>query len=98
MDPRGGITRDDHEAYRGAITLPQDAHLVRISGDSMIPIALDGQSVWVVNVLPHDGDLAVIEPRDGPLLFKRVYRRDHKWECVSANPSPESLSPAAELV
>jgi len=78
MDPRGGITRDDHEAYRGAITLPQDAHLVRISGDSMIPIALDGQSVWVVNVLPHDGDLAVIEPRDGPLLFKRVYRRDHQ--------------------
>lgn len=89
VDARGGIVRDDHGAYRQSIALPEGAHLVRVCGDSMVPIALDGQAVWVVDAKPGDGDLAVIEPRDGPMLFKRVYRRDHGWECVSANPAPE---------
>lgn len=89
IDGRGGIVREDHDAYRTSIKLPDGAHLVRIFGDSMVPVALDGQAVWVIEAKPVDGDLAVIEPREGPMLFKRVYRRDHGWECVSSNAAPE---------
>ncbi len=56
----------------GRLKLPSDAHLVRVTGDSMVPVVCHGQHVWVSNEPPRDGDLAVIEREDGEVLFKRV--------------------------
>lgn len=54
------------------LKLPSDAHLVRVTGDSMVPVVCHGQHVWASNEQPKDGDLAVIEREDGEVMFKRV--------------------------
>lgn len=75
----------DHGREERRMTLPSDAHLVQVAGDSMLPIAVSGQYVWVSNESPVNGDLALIELPDDEVLFRRVYYMDKAVQCVSIN-------------
>jgi len=70
------------------IILPKHIHAVRVHGDSMIPVALDGQYALVADAEAESGDLAVIECRDGRIMIKRVSITDHVVSAASLNPDP----------
>lgn len=78
----------DHGREERRMTLPSDAHLVQVTGDSMVPIAVSGQYVWVSNEAPASGDLALIELPDDEVLFKRVYYAGNAIQCISINQDP----------
>jgi SOS-response transcriptional repressor LexA len=74
----------------GREKLPGDLHLIRVEGDSMVPVALPGQYILCTKDDPASGDLAVIElAEDDELYFKRVYYRGNQVEMVSVNPDPK---------
>jgi len=81
----------------GREKLPGDLHLIRVEGDSMVPVALPGQYVLCTKDAPTSGDLAIVElAEDDELYFKRVYYRGNQIEMVSVNPDPKyppKLSP-----
>ena len=78
------------EHAAGREKLPGDLHLIRVEGDSMVPVALPGQYVLCTKDEPASGDLAVIElAEDEELYFKRVYYRGNQVEMVSVNPDPK---------
>jgi phage repressor protein C with HTH and peptisase S24 domain len=84
------IAYTDH-GDKGAEKLPDDLHLIRVIGDSMIPLALNGQYVLCTHEQPVNGGLAVVELEgDDELKFKRVYFRGRDLiELVSLfNPDP----------
>ena len=70
------------------LKLPSDAHLVRVTGDSMVPVVCHGQHVWASNEQPKDGDLAVIEREDGEVMFKRVTFVDGQVVATPVNQDP----------
>jgi len=70
------------------IRLPKGLHAVRVHGDSMIPVALDGQYALVAETAAESGDLAVIECKDGRIMMKRISITDHIVSCASLNPDP----------
>lgn len=73
------------ERYGESEEIPDDAHLVRVHGDSMSPLALDGQFVIVTEAEATSGDLAVIETKDGEIIFKRIQIEGEKIYCQSLN-------------
>jgi len=78
------------EHASGREKLPGDLHLIRVEGDSMVPVALPGQYVLCTKDEPASGDLAVIEvAEDDEIYFKRVYYRGNQVEMVSVNPDPK---------
>ena len=78
------------EHAAGREKLPGDLHLIRVEGDSMVPVALPGQYVLCTKDEPASGDLAVIEvAEDDEIYFKRVYYRGNQVEMVSVNPDPK---------
>ena len=78
------------EHATGREKLPGDLHLIRVEGDSMVPVALPGQYVLCTKDEPANGDLAVIEvAEDDEIYFKRVYYRGNQVEMVSVNPDPK---------
>jgi len=84
---------DGVERYDRLFRFPANVHMVLVSGDSMSPTALDGQQVFVLREDPEDGGLAVIEKKNGEVLFKRVYfDRKEDWrkvQCQSVNQDPK---------
>jgi hypothetical protein len=71
----------------------------RVEGDSMEPLARDGQVVLALrDVQPQDGDLAHVELLDGTVTFKRIYIRRDRWLLVPINPGydPHDV-PATEI-
>lgn len=73
----------------GRDRLPSDLHEVQVVGDSMIPLAMDGQYVLVTNADPQTGEIAIVELKDtDELLFKRVQIEPPNLVCVSVNPDP----------
>jgi len=79
---------EDDAAYVRSFRLPPNVHIVDVVGDSMIPVACHGQSLFVVPEPPGDGDLAVIETDDGEVLYKRVALAGKAVHCHSVNPDP----------
>jgi phage repressor protein C with HTH and peptisase S24 domain len=80
----------DPEQVTGREKWPRDPHLVRVEGDSMIPVALPGQFVICTFDRPESGDLAVIQlAEDGELLFKRIYWKGDEVQLISVNPDPK---------
>jgi phage repressor protein C with HTH and peptisase S24 domain len=78
------------EQGQGREKLPRDLHLIRVEGDSMIPVALPGQYVLCTKDKPGSGDLAVVEiQEEDELYFKRVYERGNHVEMISVNPDPK---------
>ena len=78
------------EHAAGREKLPGDLHLIRVEGDSMVPVALPGQFVLCTKEEPASGDLAVVEvAEDDEIYFKRVYYRGNQVEMVSVNPDPK---------
>lgn len=75
--------------YSGDIPLRSDLHAIQVRGDSMMPIAVNGQFVICTRERPEDGDLAAIELEDGEILFKRVYWQGKRLLCHSINPAPQ---------
>jgi len=74
----------------GREKLPGDLHLIRVEGDSMVPVALPGQYVLCTKDEPAAGDLAVVELwENDEIYFKRVYYRGNQVEMVSVNPDPK---------
>ena len=83
------IARDADSVEAGNVTIPADAHLVEVHDESMKPLALPGQYVWVSNAEPASGDLALVEMREGnEIFFKRVYYEGDIIQCVSVNQDP----------
>jgi len=79
---------DELEAYD--TTVPGDLIAFEVRGDSMQPLALDGQVVLALrDVRPTDGDLAVIEMKDGTHSFKRIHIHGEQWILVAINPTHE---------
>jgi phage repressor protein C with HTH and peptisase S24 domain len=73
----------------GRDRLPADLHEIQVIGDSMSPLALEGQFLLVTNAAPKSGDIAVVERIDmEELLFKRVQIEPPSVLCVSVNPDP----------
>ena len=83
------MVSEDDDHYRQRRKLPPRTHLVRVIGDSMMPVALNGQYVFVVPEPPDDGGLAVVEKKDGEVLFKRVHFQGKEVFCQSVNPDPK---------
>jgi SOS-response transcriptional repressor LexA len=78
------------EHATGREKLPGDLHLIRVEGDSMVPVAIPGQFVLCTKDEPANGDLAVVElADDDEIYFKRVYFRGNQIEMVSVNPDPK---------
>jgi SOS-response transcriptional repressor LexA len=78
------------EHASGRERLPGDLHLIRVEGDSMVPVALPGQYVLCTKDEPAAGDLAVVELwENDEIYFKRVYYRGNQVEMVSVNPDPK---------
>jgi phage repressor protein C with HTH and peptisase S24 domain len=71
------------------VRLPGRLHLIVVTGDSMAPLAVNGQHVLCTDEIPQHGDLAVIEMEDGELLFKRVQFDGNRVHLVSVNPDPQ---------
>ncbi len=60
----------------------------KIEGTSMEPLARDGQLVLALrDVRPGNGDLAVIEFKDGTYSFRRVYLDGKQWMLLAINPA-----------
>ena len=79
----------------GSERLPADIHLVKVVGESMIPVAYPGQYVLCTREQPDHGGLALVAVEDDDeLKFKRVYYRGDKVELVSIfNPNPKVEPP-----
>lgn len=74
--------------------IPDNLVGYRVDGDSMDPIARNGQIALAYERMnPADGDLAYIEMEDGSSMFKRVYIRRNRWLLMSINPQygPEEI-------
>jgi phage repressor protein C with HTH and peptisase S24 domain len=71
----------------------------RVRGDSMEPIARDGQIVLVEKGdTVRDGDLAIVELTDGTRTFKRVHRKGRQVILQPVNPSHNAdVVPADEV-
>lgn len=65
--------------------LPRGLHRMVVSGDSMMPLAFDGQEIWVTEQRPQEGDVAVIETKAGEIYFKRVHFHGKDIHCLSIN-------------
>lgn len=73
----------------GTIPVPRDLHAVQVIGDSMVPLALDGQYVLCTDDPPATGDVAVVEIKgQSEPLFKRVQIEDDTIYLLSVNPDP----------
>jgi SOS-response transcriptional repressor LexA len=80
----------DPEQVTGREEWPSSPHLVRVEGDSMIPVALPGQFVICTKDKPASGDLAVVQlAEDDELLFKRIYWQGDAVQLISINPDPK---------
>ena len=67
--------------------IPENLCAYVVRGDSMDPLAWDGQRVLaLVDVEPEDGDLAYVELLDDRCMFKRVHKKGRRWLLVSVNP------------
>jgi len=72
---------------------PKALCALRVMGDSMEPIARDGQLVLAEKaVWPRSGDLAYVELEDGDALFRRVHvldggTRKERWLLQPINPA-----------
>jgi hypothetical protein len=84
----------DHGEH-GSERLPPDLHLVKVVGESMIPVAYPGQYLLCTHDQPEHGGLALVGVEDDDeLKFKRVYYRGDKVELVSIfNPDPKIEPP-----
>jgi SOS-response transcriptional repressor LexA len=78
----------------GRLPVPVGLHAVKVVGDSMVPLALDGQFVLCTDDVPADGDLAIVELREeDEVFFKRVYLHGRDIvSLVSINPDPRLRS------
>lgn len=86
------MVADDAEPYQ--LERPQSLTGYRINGDSMEPLARDGQIVLTADVNDVvSGDLAIVEREDGTHSFKRVHFQDGVVILQSVNPSyaPEMI-------
>jgi len=83
-----GVVRYSGIEPSGEIEMPPDLHGVEISGDSMIPVALEGQHVLCTRQPLRDGDLAVIEATEEQILFKRIHWEGNLLACDSVSPAP----------
>jgi len=84
------------------LEIPRAARLIEVRGDSMRPLAWPGQHVIVLPERPNDGDLAVVQLRDGRLLFKRIWwaargRRASLLSLRAEEPEPPIEVPAREI-
>ena len=69
------------------VELGEDAVAYRVRGDSMRPVAWDGQVVVFGREAVEDGDLGLVLLRDGRAYFKRVWLFDDHLSLESANPA-----------
>jgi hypothetical protein len=78
---------------------PDQLVAFRVEGDSMEPVARDGQVVLALrDVQPKDGDLAHVELEDGTVTFKRIYIRRDRWLLLPVNPAYNPTDvPASEI-
>jgi len=85
-DARGGIAIDFDE-LGPPLAIPPETAVVRILGNSMAPVAYDGQLVFVdTREQPaRDGDLVVVKAR-GRACFKRFYKEEEMVALLSVNP------------
>ena len=79
------VVSEDLEPYD--TTIPSGLVAYQVSGDSMEPLARDGQIVLALRgVQPRYGDLAVVEMNDGTHTFKRYCPEGDQVMLVSVNP------------
>lgn len=61
------------------VEIPPGAQVIRVEGDSMVPVALDGQVAVFVPEPPESGGLGLVELKDGRQWFKRVWQFEDHW-------------------
>jgi len=67
------VVADEAEAWETKLPPAEKFIAFRISGDSMDPVARDGQTIFALAGVPvQSGDLAYVEMQDGTATFKRV--------------------------
>ena len=71
--PNANIVWEPLEAM-GEVELPSDLHAELVVGNSMNPVARDGQIVLMREKGPADGDLGMIELKTGERYFKKVWQ------------------------
>jgi len=85
---RGSNWGVPEDAERNQENRPDNLVGFRVRGDSMEPIARDGQLVLIEKGAPvKDGDLAIVELKDGTRSFKRVHRKGKQVILQPVNPS-----------
>jgi transcriptional regulator with XRE-family HTH domain len=73
--------------------LPKGARLLEVRGDALRPVALPGQHVLVVEGKGQDGDLAVVELKDGRQLFRRCWWSEGGKQLTLESVGPEAGQP-----
>jgi len=108
-DTSGGTRIFDDYSDEDAYEFPATRLLVRVRGDSMAPLAEDGQFAVLTGPerSPRSGDLVAVLTRQRGLLFKRLYipeplrRRGVAYELHSVNPVARLqpvIVPAVDIV
>jgi len=85
-DSGGSLVEFDHEAE--PLLLGRQVGCLEVHGDSLAPLARDGQHILVdlSDRTVRDGDIAAVETRGGDTYVKRWYRHDGEIVLTSLNP------------
>jgi len=85
-DSGGTYVEFEHEGE--PLGLPAHTFHVQVQGNSMAPLARDGQSVFVDcgDRLPRDGEFVVVQTSNGRTYFKRYFDEGEDVYLVSFNP------------
>jgi len=77
--------------------LPQGAVALEVRGDSMRPVAYDGQAVIAVNAPVENGDLVAVEMKDGRQFFKRWWWRKGRKQAILESVRREAIEPPVPI-
>jgi len=95
-DPNAVVAWDPVEPGRW-FEIPEEATLIEVHGESMLPLARDGQHIVGVEQSVDNGDLAAVQDNKGRLYFKRVWWRKGRRAMLLESVRREIVEPPVAL-
>jgi len=77
--------------------VPKGAVALEVRGDSMQPVAYEGQAVIAVDLPVENGDLVAVEMKDGRQFFKRWWWREGRKLAILESVRREAIEPPVPI-
>ena len=77
--------------------LPEGVVALEVRGDSMRPVAFEGQAVLAVELPVENGDLVAVEMKDGRQFFKRWWWREGRKLAILESVRREAIEPPVPI-